>query len=64
MSDSPLLRRARERMAKQRELERERWETAPAALQKSMFRWILRIVGFIVLAGLIFYRLNGGRIFG
>jgi hypothetical protein len=64
MSESPLLRRARERMAKQRELERERWETAPAALQKSMFRWILRIVGFIVLAGLIFYRLNGGRIFG
>jgi hypothetical protein len=64
MSESPLLRRARERMAKQRELERERWETAPAALQKSMFRWILRIIGFIVLAGLIFYRLNGGRIFG
>jgi hypothetical protein len=64
MSESPLLRRARERMAKQRELERQRWETAPAALQKSMFRWILRIVGFIVLAGLIFYRLNGGRIFG
>ena len=64
MSESPLLRRARERMAKQRELERQRWETAPAALQKSMFRWILRIVGFIVLAGLILYRLNGGRIFG
>jgi hypothetical protein len=64
MSDSPLLRRARERMAKQRELERQRWETAPAALQKSMFRWILRIVGFIVLAGLILYRLNGGQIFG
>jgi hypothetical protein len=64
MSESPLLRRARERMAKQRELERQRWETAPAALQKSMFRWILRIFGFIVLAGLIFYRLNGGRIFG
>jgi hypothetical protein len=64
MSESPLLRRARERMAKQRELERERWEVAPAALQKSMIRWLLRIVGFIVLAGLILYRLNGGRIFG
>jgi hypothetical protein len=51
-------------MAKQRELERERWEQAPAALQKSMFRWILRIMGFIVLAGLILYRLNGGNIFG
>jgi hypothetical protein len=51
-------------MAKQRELERERWETAPAALQKSMFRWILRILGFMVLGGLILYRLNGGRIFG
>ena len=64
MSDSPLLRRARERMAKQRQLERERWETAPAALQKSMFRWILRIIGFLVLGGLILYRLNGGRLFG
>jgi hypothetical protein len=64
MSESPLLRRARERMAKQRELERERWEVAPAALQKSMIRWLLRIVGFIVLAGLILYRLNGGRLFG
>jgi hypothetical protein len=62
MSDSPLLRRARERMAKQRQLEQERWEQAPAALQKSMLRWILRIVGFIVLAGLILYRLNGGSI--
>ena len=64
MSESPLLRRARERMAKQRDLERERWEVAPAALQKSMIRWVLRIVGFIVLAGLILYRLNGGRLFG
>ena len=64
MSESPLLRRARERMAKQRELERERWEVAPAALQKSMIRWVLRIVGFIILAGLILYRLNGGRLFG
>jgi hypothetical protein len=64
MSDSPLLRRARERMAKQRELERERWETAPAALQKSMLRWLFRIIGFVILGGLILYRLNGGRIFG
>ena len=64
MSDSPLLRRARERMAKQRELERERWETAPAVLQKSMFRWLFRIIGFVILGGLILYRLNGGRIFG
>jgi hypothetical protein len=64
MSESPLLRRARERMAKQRELERERWEVAPAALQKSMIRWVLRIVGFILLAGLILYRLNGSRVFG
>ena len=63
MSDSPLLRRARERMAKQRQLERERWEQAPAALQKSMLRWILRIIGFIILAGLIVYRLEGGSIF-
>ena len=64
MSDSPLLRRARERMAKQRQLEQERWVQAPAALQKSMFRWILRIIGFIILAGLLLYRLHGGSIFG
>ncbi len=62
MSDSPLLRRARERMAKQRQLERERWETQPAALQKSMIRWILRILGFAVLIGLILYRLRGGSL--
>ncbi len=63
MSDSPLLRRARERMARQRELERARWETQPAALQKSMLRWVLRIIGFLVLAGLILYRLKGGRLY-
>jgi hypothetical protein len=51
-------------MAKQRELERERWETAPAALQKSMIRWLFRIIGFVILGGLILYRLNGGRLFG
>jgi hypothetical protein len=64
MSDSPLLRRARARMAKQRELERQRWEQAPAALQKTMFRWILRIIGFMILGGLILYRLHGGSFFG
>jgi hypothetical protein len=63
MNESPLLRRARERMAKQRQLEKERWEQAPAALQKSMFRWMLRIVGFIILGGLILYRLSGGSFF-
>ncbi len=63
MSESPLLKHARERMAKQRQLERERWERQPAQLQKSMIRWIFRIIGFIILIALIFYRLNGGRIF-
>ena len=63
MNDSPLLRRARERMARQRELERQRWEVQPAALQKSMFRWLLRIIGFLLLMGLVYYRLSGGRIF-
>ena len=51
-------------MAKQRQLEQERWVQAPAALQKSMLRWLLRIIGFIILAGLILYRLKGGSIFG
>ncbi len=64
MSESPLLRRARERMAAQREQERQRWEAQPAALRKSMIRWILRIIGFMILAGLIVFRLNGGRLFG
>ena len=63
MSQSPLLRRARERMAKQRQLERERWETQPVALQKSMIRWILRILAFMVLIGLILFRLSGGSLF-
>jgi hypothetical protein len=63
MSDSPLLRRARERLARQRQQERERWETQPAALRKSMIRWLLRIVGLVVLLGLMAYRLGGGYFF-
>jgi CHASE3 domain sensor protein len=63
MSDSPLLRRARERMAKQREQERERWEIAPAALQKSMIRWILRILAIMVLVALVWFRLKGLSLF-
>jgi len=63
MNDSPLLQRARERMAKQRELERERWEVQPAQMQKSMIRWILRIMGFLLLIGLVLYRLKGGKLF-
>ncbi len=63
MSDSPLLRRTRERLARQRQQQQEQWALQPAKLQKSMLRWMLRIVGFIVLMGLIAYRLNGGRVF-
>jgi hypothetical protein len=63
MSESPLLRRARERMAAQREKDRQQWEVQPAALQKSMILWILRIVGFILLIGLILYRFRGGQLF-
>lgn len=59
---SPLLRRARERMAKQRELDRQEWEVKPAALQKSMLRWLFRIVGFLILIGLILLRLSGKSI--
>ncbi len=50
-------------MAKQREAERMRWESQPAALQKTMVRWILRILGFMILIGLIAYRVSGGRLF-
>ncbi len=63
MSDSPLFRRARERMAAQREKDRQQWEVQPAALQKGMIRWILRLLGFAVLVGLILYRLHGGSVF-
>ena len=50
-------------MAKRREEERMRWESQPAALQKSMLRWILRILAFMVLIGLIAYRFSGGSLF-
>jgi len=63
MNESPLLKNARERLAKQRRLEQERWQSQPAQLQKSMIRWILRIIGFMILIGLLLYRLNGGQIF-
>lgn len=63
MTESPLLKRTRARLAKQRALEMERWQTQPAALQKSMIRWILRIVALIVLLGLMFYRFNGGSFY-
>jgi hypothetical protein len=63
MSDSPLLRRARERLAKQRQEERERWETQPAALRKSMLRLILRTVAVLVLMGLLVFRLYGGSFY-
>jgi hypothetical protein len=42
-------------------LERQRWEVQPAALRKSMFRWLLRLMGFLVLMGLILLRLSGRR---
>jgi hypothetical protein len=63
VSESPLIRRTRERLAKQRQQEQDRWTLQPAKLQKSMLRWMLRIVGLIVLLGLMFYRFNGGRVF-
>ena len=63
MSDSPLLRRTRERLAKQRQEERERWETQPAVLRKSMLRWILRLIAVLVLVGLVVFRMNGGRLY-
>jgi len=63
MTGSPLLKRTRSRLAKQRQLEQERWIIQPAALQKAMIRWILRIVALIVLLGLMFYRFSGGSFF-
>ncbi len=63
MNDSPLLRRTRERLAKQRQEERLRWEVQPVEMRKSMLRWILRIMALIVLMGLLVYRLSGGYFF-
>jgi hypothetical protein len=56
---SPLVRRTRERLAKQREEDRKRLEAQPAALQKSIFLWILRIVGFLILLALVVFRMSG-----
>jgi hypothetical protein len=50
-------------LARQREEERLRWEVQPAALRKSMLRWMLRIMGFMVLIGLVLLRLGGRRLF-
>jgi len=63
MSESPLLKRTRERLARQRELERQRWDVEPAALQKSMVRWILRIVGLVILLALLVMRMTGITLF-
>jgi hypothetical protein len=63
MTESPLLRRTRERLARQREEERLRWEVQPAALRKTMLRWLLRIAGFAILMGLVLLRLTGHALF-
>ncbi len=63
MSESPLLKRTRARFARQRELEKQRWEIQPAVLQKSMIRWILRIIALMILFGLLFLRTAGRQLF-
>ncbi len=63
MSESPLLKRTRARFARQRELEKQRWEIQPAVLQKSMIRWILRIIALMILFGLLFLRTTGRQLF-
>ncbi len=59
MTQSPLLKRTRARLAKQRQEEQARWTTEPAALQKSMWRWILRIFAVMILIGVLLYRVTG-----
>lgn len=63
MSESPLLKRTRARLALQRQQEQERWETEPASYRRSMIRWGLRIIAVTLILVLALYRVGGGRIF-
>ena len=63
MSESPLLKRTRARLALQRQQQEERWLEKPQAFRKSMLRWALRIVAITAILILALYRIGGGRIF-
>jgi len=63
MSESPLLKRTRTRLAQQRQQEQEHWEGKPGAYRKSMIRWVLRILAITLILVLALYRIGGGRIF-
>ena len=63
MSQSPLVKRARARLAEQRQQQLERWETGPATFRRTMIRWTLRIIVITLILILALYRVGGGQIF-
>ena len=63
MSESPLLKRTRTRLALQRQQEQERWLERPATFRRAMLRWALRIIAITAVLVLALYRIGGGQIF-
>ncbi|HLG86545.1 MAG TPA: hypothetical protein VKZ79_05045 [Alphaproteobacteria bacterium] len=63
MSRSPLVNKARARLAEQRQKDMERWQTGSNSFRRTMIRWMLRIVAITLILVLALYRIGGGRFF-
>ena len=63
MSESPLLKRTRARLALQRQQAEDGWTEKPAAFRRTLIRWGLRIVAITLILVLALYRIGGGQIF-
>ena len=63
MSRSPLVDKARARLAEQRQKDMDRWQSGSASFRRTMVRWMLRIVAITLILILALYRVGGGRFF-
>jgi hypothetical protein len=63
MSRSPLVNKARARLAEQRQKDMERWQSGSSSFRRTMIRWMLRIVAITLILVLALYRIGGGRFF-
>lgn len=63
MARSPLVDKTRTRLAQQRQIEMDRWQTGTSKFRRTMIRWMLRIVAITLIMVLALYRLGGGRFF-
>lgn len=63
MGESPLLRRARERLEKQRQYEQEQLEKKPEAYRKAMIRWMIRIALIVAVILVALYRFTGHSLY-